>query len=585
MNITDKEYLLSLVPEELPDWRQLAEEGRKIGEGLEVNKTRFLKEKGCDNLFDYKLKRLKEGELTWQTIMGLASLDDQVKGHEYLDEFGKRTGVVIDSAMVIANMLTAIPEDKRANAPKGTSFVLEKYADYEDIAEAASIQPCFNDFHIGTPNSVECTKNAIRVGSSYIGVLAQFTWDYPGCSDDIKNMSETVKAISMIASRYDEKFAVDTYLDDGIPSYMLDLASYMGYALLEKYIVTELCGARYVVGFGQLMDKTIPKVSILLALSDLLKQDDQPGVSYIFSNTIDHWDHDLEANYGFLCTEVLMEVLVEKKYKTGVSILPIPITEKVAVPTPQSIANIHAASRRVAEKAEEWEDLMDYTKIEETRDILKERGVQFYNNVINGLKEAGVDVTDPLRMLLLLKRISPIKLEQLFHQSILDGSDDVKPYVPTSMAKRSIDTRDEIVENINSNMPTAKEKISDRKILVLSGDGHWYGQFVVAGVLSKLGADVVDGGVGMDAIDVLDLADEVNVSDICISVHNGQALDYAKQLMELSKDRENDYRFFMGGKLNGIVDGNSEPIDVTDRIEAVGVYTSDTVEELVEKLI
>jgi len=579
---SEKEYLKNLIPDALPPWKAVYDNGVRRGKEIEVIPTKFLKEKGLKNGVELRLQRAGAGEITWRTIMGLASLKDQADGHLYLHSFGERTGVVIDELMVIPNILTGVPKNKRADLPKGTSFVLEDPEDWNLLAQICPIQPAFSDFHIGTANSVENTANAIKNGSSYTGVFAQFTWDYPGCNDDAEHMSGVLEALGMLAAKRDEKFVVDTYLDDGIPSYFLDMCSYLGYARLEKYIVSDLCGARYACSFGQLMDKVMPKMALWLALSEILKEEDQPGVSYIYSNCIDHWDHDLEANYGVLCNEVLLEVLIEKKYRTGISILPIPITEKVAVPTPEAIANIHAAARRVEEKSKEWETLMDFSEIEACKDILIEQGLKFFNNTIEGFSDAGIDVTNPLEVLIALKRITPAKLEKLFHPTTEGGMSEVKPFIPTSMAKRCLDEKEEILDTLISKEEFANLK--GKRILVLSGDAHWYGMFVVSEVLAGLGVDVIDGGVGLDPIDALDLADESGVNTIAISVHNGQALDYAGQLVTLAEKRNTKYHFFMGGKLNGIVGDNQEPGDVTELVEKTSVNTCSTVEELVEKL-
>ena len=581
---SDKEYLVNLIAGEKKNWEEPYERGLDRGKDIDIVKSRFLREKNLRSEVDLRLERVKENAITWRTIMGLASIEDQVEGHKYLYSFGERTGVYIDAIMVIPNILTGVPKEKREGLPKGTSFVLSEPKDWAALSQAAPIQPAFCDFQLGSPNSAENTYNSIKNGTSYLGVFAQFSWDYPGCNDDYEHISSIIEALGMAASKRNDKVVVDTYLDDGIASYFLDMASYLGYARLEKYIISDLCKARYACSFGQLMDKIIPKMSLWLALSDVLKEEDQPGVSYIFSNCIDHWDHDLEANYGVLCSEVLIEVLIEKKYKTGISILPIPITEKVAVPTPEAIANIHAAARRVEEKSDEWESLIDFDVIEKTRDVLKESGLKFFENILEGLEAAGVDINNPLEMLMILKRVNPSMLEKLFHPSTYNTDlDTVDPKVPTSMAKRSLDEKDAIIENVKDTDNIYALK--DKRVLVASGDAHWYGMFVVGEVLSGIGMDVSDGGVGLDPVDLLDLADEEGLEIITISVHNGQALDYAKQLVQLSEIRGKKYYIFMGGKLNGIIGNDSEPTDVTQYIEELGINTSDTVEELVNKLL
>lgn len=543
-----------------------------------------MKENGYANEVDLRLDRAAKGEITWRTIIGLATCEEQIEGLKYIYDFGKRTGVVIDTEMIIPNMLMGLPADMRENVPKGTSFVLEKPEDWQAIADVP-IHPAFCDFHLGSPNSVENTVNALKAGSTYNGIFSQLVWDYPGCEDDNKWVGEIVKALGVMSAKYDDKCVVDTYMNDGAPSYFFDLCSYLGYARLEKYIVSDLFGARYACSFGQLLDKMIPKMALWLALSDELKEPDQPGVSFFYSNCIDHWDHDPEANYGFLMSEVLMAAAVERKYKTGISILPIPITEKIAVPTPEAIANIHAAARKAVATVEEWEEIIDFSAIESIRDKIKTTGMEFYHNILNGLEEAGVDIKDPLAMCILIKRIDPSKLEALFHPSTVNGkSDTVIPDVPTTIGKRSLAEKDAIVKNLSAKVDLTA-KLTNHPVLVVSADAHYYGSFVVSNTLSTLGADVIYGGVGIQPVDTLDLADEEGIRDICISVHNGQALDYADQLLFLAKERKKDYRFFMGGKLNAILEGDSEPSDVTDILKAKGIYAIDKVEDFVLQLV
>lgn len=581
MNKTEKEYLVSLVPKDLPNWHKLYEAGKIKGESIKPGITRYCEENGYTNAVDMRMDRANKGGLTFRVIMGLASVDDQVKGVQYLGSLKEKNGTEINEHMIIPSIQTAIPVEFRDPSAKGTSFTLETEEDWIKIANAASIQACFDDWHMG-PNAVFTTENSIKVGSNYIGVFSQFVWDYPGVSDDVFHLSEVLKSLAMVASKRDDKFVIDTYLDDGIPSYFLDIISYLGFSRLEKYIVSDLCGARYVCSFGQLLDRIVPKMALWLAASEVFKEHDQHGCGYIFSDCLSHWDHDLEANYGFLIPEVLMMIMVEKKYHTGTAILPVPITEKVEVPTPQGIGNIQAAAQRTAAKAEELMELFDYTPIEKMRDIIIQQGLKFFENILSGFKEASIDITNPLELMLVLKRIDPSKLEEFFHpRKATDGS--VVPFIPTSMAKNCLAEKDRILTNV-----LGKEQfkeIVNKKLLIVSGDAHWYGKFVVIGVLSGLGAEIVDGGVGLDPVDVLDLAEEAGVNDICISLHNGQALNYAKEITQLTKKRFKKYKFYFGGVLNSILEGDETPSDVTDMIEQLGVQTSKTVEDLIIKLV
>ena len=361
---------------------------------------------------------MAEGKVIWRALVGLATIEEQMAGIKDLYEFGKRTGAMPDIIHHIPNMLVGLPKEYRENAPNCTSFILDQPEDWVKVVEAAPFTACFLDYHLSSPNGVETIINAIKVGAHYSGILAQFIWDYPGFTDEVAHLSEVVKALGIMATKWDDMFIVDSYLDDGIPAYCLDYSSYVGVALLERYIVTDLCGARYATGFGQLINNIKIKLAMKLALNDLLKRDDQPGLSHTYGNSIDHWDHDVDANYGITAQELLAEILLERKYRTGCAIMPIPITEKIAVPTIDVIKNIRAVAHRLEEMAPMWDELIDFAPVEKLRDVLKENGVKFFNNVLKGFKESGVDIEDPLQMLLVLKRFSPVKLEAAFHSSL-----------------------------------------------------------------------------------------------------------------------------------------------------------------------
>ena len=123
-----------------------------------------------------------------------------------------------------------------------------------------------------------------------------------------------------------------------------------------------------------------------------------------------------------------------------------------------------------------------------------------------------------------------------------------------------------------------------KQIVVGSGDAHTYGLVLVEGVLQEMGAETVNAGVDMDAVDMLDLADEVGTRYIGISCHNGQALDYGKQILALAKERGREYWIFMGGKLNAILPGDSEPTEIGDKLLDLGIHAENDIALTVRQL-
>ena len=83
---------------------------------------------------------------------------------------------------------------------------------------------------------------------------------------------------------------------------------------------------------------------------------------------------------------------------------------------------------------------------------------------------------------------------------------------------------------------------------------------------------------------MLDLADEEGTRYIGISCHNGQALDYGRQILELARERGREYWIFMGGKLNAILPGHSEPTEIGDMLMKLGIHAENNIALTVEQL-
>lgn len=570
--------------EDLPSGAELVEEGLALGADTRTGTCRFCRDRGIRSEVEWKRSRMEQGELEWSAIMGLASLEEQVEGLVHLGELERKHGFTIDRALCIPNWVTGLPERLRERAPAGTSFVLGGTDDHVAVAEAASIMPCFNDFHIGSPNAVANTRAAIESGGTYTGVLSQYVWDLPYVESDVEVVAENVRAIGLVASKWDDEVVVDSYLDDGLCAEFNDNVSVVGYAMLERYVVEELCGARYATGFGQLLTDIPTKMAVWLALAEVLRSD-HPALSYLYGNTIDASETYLNGNYGIAASEYLVFAAAERRYRTGVAFLPNPITEKVRVPTVEEIADIHAATHVAAERAARLDDLLDFRPVEANRDVLAREGTRFFNNVIAGLPDWGVDVRDPLQVMLGLRRIGARTLENLYHPLPRDESrpNGIAAFSPTEFTRRAVELIDAEVSRIRSRGLAGA--IDGRSFLVASADTHVYGKFVLAGVLERLGARVTDAGVGRDPEELATmLADRPDATTLAISLHNGQCIPYSQRLMNLVRQSGRQDPVFAGGRLNAIFPGESEPRDATRELRRTGITPCASVEEMAAEL-
>lgn len=279
-----------------------------------------------------------------------------------------------------------------------------------------------------------------------------------------------------------------------------------------------------------------------------------------------------------------MAVLLERKFKTGASFLSVPISEKVAIPTVEEMLDMTGACQRTVEQAPYYEQLIDWTVIEELRDKIKEFSDVMFDNFMTGMKEAGIDTTNPIEMMVVLKKMDPTKFEKLFHPSIVnEGKERVAPLLPAALWSAAEKMAVDIIDRYKGT--ETAERLKNRRICVVSGDLHYFGLYVITRALESLGADVIDGGTSMEAVDVLDIADEYGVEDICVSLHNGQALPYARALKELSEARGEKRNFYLGGVLTSFInEGDDVPSDVTEHIREMGLNTTESVNELIERL-
>jgi methylmalonyl-CoA mutase cobalamin-binding subunit len=572
------DYIAGLIPEKFPDGRDLVKEGKEIGNSFELGRSKFLKKYGYKNYLEYRKDCISKGRMIWQLLVGLSTLEEQLDAIKKLDEFSDRTGLDIRTIQSIPSMLVGLPGEYWEDAPKTTSYLMRDEKDWLAHTDAAPIEVVWQDFHLSSPNNLKTTIYALKAGSPRIGTFSQLIWDYPGYNDEVKRFSDMVRSLGIIASKRDDFITADSYPEDGLPGYFLDVASYVGYMLVEHYIIEKLCGAKMSISYGGLLTEIQLRMAFGMAMHKLLGTDQEPILSYYNGGTIEQWEHDVNANFGTSVQEMLIEILVELKYKMHTAISPVSVTERLRVPTLQELFDIAAAGRRAEEKAHEWLPLMDFTPLEKLRDDLIEKGTRFYNNVINGFKKAGVDIEDPLQMIMILKRFNPVKFEASFHPSIEEKGMFI-PYHPSVLARQTMKEEGRIVSYLMKK--GYKSALKGEKMVVVSADGHSYGLSLVNSVLSKLNAVVINGGVDMEPAAVLDLADEEGTNIILISIHCGQVLDYCRLIIELAEERGKKYHIFVGGMLNAMLPGHTEPVDVTDKLVEMGIHPSNNFENMV----
>ncbi|MFR7984975.1 MAG: cobalamin B12-binding domain-containing protein [Clostridia bacterium] len=564
-----KEYLKSLIPDGLPNGKELLEEGRAFAPSIQAGRSGLVKNSLSDNYLEIFQKQALSKEIFWISQIGLPTVQETVEGIQELHAWAEKRNINYNYTLAIPSTLLAIPKELRKYEIKSTSYIPESLDDFLCFGNIEGMEVMQGDQVLGVPNSWETAISALKAGSYQVGCISQLMWNHPDCEEHETYVMEMLKVMGVLSAKKEEGFGVSGYMDDGFPSYCKDAIAYVAWALFEQYVATTLCGVRYTVGYGGLISDIRIKSALLKALYDVLYREDQPPVLFLHGNTTRFWDHDIEANYGMLMQELLMAILAERRYRTGTMIMPIPITEKVHVPTVEAIRNVLGAAARLEENIEQWEEVIDFTKIDEIAESLKEEGTKMFHNLLEGLDDAGFDLEDPLHMLMFIKTFDAGLFEETFHPNKSENG-NVNIHFYTDMGLLTKNMAEEAIEKVKS--CGLENALKGKRILLASADTHVYGVHYTKTVLESAGAEIIEAGVDSSVSYLFDMAEEEAIRYIGISTHNGQALGIAEQVLTEMDRRNGDYVPFLGGVLNTIMPGHSKPSDVKAIVNEKGVF-------------
>lgn len=137
-----------------------------------------------------------------------------------------------------------------------------------------------------------------------------------------------------------------------------------------------------------------------------------PG-TFVNGNTIDY-GFSLPRNYAVLCSYALPDVACQLMYPSGYAVAPVPFTEAIRIPEPKEIIEAQLTMDMVIEKAPYYARYIDWEKVNADAEILVTGANTFFERVLNGLDDMGVDINHAGEIVSVLKAIGPEQLETAF---------------------------------------------------------------------------------------------------------------------------------------------------------------------------
>jgi methylmalonyl-CoA mutase cobalamin-binding subunit len=554
----------------LPDTGELIDRGRALANTVTVGPCPFLTHHGAASEADAKRASIAEGRLMQHAQIGWRSPSKTREAYARIHGECAEGGVCVDRYGICLDWSMGLPRDQRNDAMRGTGLILETPEDFAALTAAAPVAPHFGDFVLGFPAAVENASAALAAGATSIGNLGQyFTFRLQGASDDIACTSATVEALALIAAQPVEVL-VHSNLDDGFAALFQDLGSVMGAVLLERHIGA-LVGVTVSHCWGHHFSNPVRRLAFHLALAEVAG--DTPG-TMIYGNTTSYRGTPAE-NYAALSSYLRIDIAGQHLAPTGHAINPVPVTENQRIPDVDEVIAAQLFAARLAAHEARHLPLLDPAPARALAAQIVKGGHAFFVRAITDLTQAGIDTNDPFQMLLALRRLGGRRLEALFgakHDATRsDIAEEVAEMAHAHLARVSTAHRAALAN-------------ARPRIVTATTDVHEHGKLVLDEVLSRAGAEIIDGGTSTEPHALAALALHERADAIALSTYNGIALNYYNALREhVGKS----IPVLIGGRLNQIPDtsNTSLPVDVGEQLAAAGAIVCREIEDAVPALL
>ena len=527
----------------------------------------FLDLHGVASEVEFKRRAMQSGRLMFHAQIGYRDPEQSRRAWAEIHEgcAPDRYGICLDWSM-------GYPARLRHGKPRGTGLILDSADAFRALTQMAPVAPHFGDFVMGTPAALENTSAALQAGATVIGNLGQyFTFRLPHWDDDVETTLATVRALGLIAAQKVEVL-VHSNLDDGFAAWFSDLASALGAAAIERYIVEELVGARVTHCFGHTFGDPVTRLAFQRALAVV---NPTPG-SMLYGNTTSY-DASDAGNYGSLASYLLTDLMGQATRPSGHAVNPVPVTEAQRIPAAQEVTAAHLAGRRLAERLPGLLPLFDDAKAMALVPTLLAGAEAFKRRTLDALDGAGIDIRDPAQVMLALRRLGAHRLEQIAGES--------KRVLQSSHATDMEETAGRVLSQLDA---AARERLrrTGARICTASTDVHFYGKRLMDMIGHQAGLTMVDGGISTDPDDLADILRSSGARVLVLATYNGVALSYVQRLKAECAARNLEVAIYVGGRLNEIMSDADRnlPVDVENELRQTGAIPCADLAELMERL-
>ena len=578
MNPADADALAGLVTAaaavDLPRAARLREQAAADAAAIEIGRSAFLRQQGYASELDYKRAAMRDGRITWHAHIGMNDIDATAGALAHIHQELSARGQQLDRAGVALDRRMGLPAERRAAAAAETGPLLAAPDDWRQLAQAAPIQPHLGDFMIGQPASLENTVQALRIGCTTIGNLSQyFTFEAPGWSDSAATARVTAESVFLLGALRERGVMLHSYLEDGNGALFRYCASVAAWAMLERYIVEELIGARLSHCIGGLTSDPLRRAGWVLALQQI-HHGDHVG-SMIYGDTIS-FGPDFEVNRALTAEYLTWDIMAQLHTPSGHAVLPLPVTEAIRIPSADEIIEAQVFGRRIEQSARRLYPHVDFAPAQAFADRVYAQGRRIFDNALQGLRDCGADLQDPVRLLFLLKLIGAQNFENWFVDDPAARQDVTDIY---ALAQDVVETHRPLFAD-----PELRARIQGKRFVVASSDVHEHAAGALAQLLGEAGATVEYLGAEQAPNDLVTALARSDADALLLSTHNGMALEYARQLRELLELEGLLQPVVMGGVLNQKVDNQELPVPVVEELRALGMRPAISLPGLIKLL-